>query len=154
MKVVRKRTPSFATNLAKASPKLCAGIFANATRDVDDGQLQNSVKVAPYAAVQEFGSIHVPPRPFLRTTKQEKQGEWAKVLSERIRARNGDLRKAMNDMLSLVRGDIVMTVRHHTWQPLKPATIRAKERKGRPEPNKPLIDTASLIKSISAEVRG
>ena len=142
--------------LADASRKaqLVAGVLKGATADVDDGKIEKSVPVAPYAAAMEFGAKNVPARSFLRSTVAYKESEWRKAIYYAIQRRGFDHpEEALRDVGNLVRGDIVATIRRGDFKPLAPATVKAKERKGRPEPATPLIDTGSMIRSIGFEVR-
>ena len=133
---------------------LAVGIMKNATRDVDEGKTDQAVKIAPYAAMMEFGTRNVPARPFLRTTLAEKRGEWQKTLAlmmEQYGIKNID--QALNILGIQMTGDIKAKIMSGMSPPLSPKTIAAKERKGRPHPDLPLVDTASMVNSIHHEVR-
>lgn len=131
-----------------ASLVAVAGVFKNAENS------ETGESVAKYAKVMEYGSPTVPPRPFMRQTVKAHDDEWKAQLREGLRARGFDkAREVLVAVGRLMRGDIIATIRGGSFKRLAPATIRAKERKGRPEPATPLIDTTSLIKSISSEVR-
>jgi hypothetical protein len=133
---------------------LVVGILKGAHTNVDDGKLEESVPIAPYAAMQEFGTKNIPPRPFLRTTLAEKQSEWSKTIAL-LMQENGvkDLTQALNILGIQMTGDIQAKIRSGAFTPLNPKTIRAKERKGRPHPDAPLRDTESMINAVRYEVR-
>ncbi len=134
--------------------RLIVGVLGGATADVDDGKIQKTIPVAPYAAVHEFGAKNVPQRSFLRSTMMAQEGAWRKAIYFALRRRGVDHpAEALRDAGNLVRGDVVATIRRGDFAPLSPKTVKAKERKGRPEPAAPLIDTGSLIRSIGFEVR-
>ncbi len=153
---VRKTGNGLAALKAKLDGKttLVAGVLKGSTADVDDGKIHKTVPVAPYAAANEFGTEKIPPRPFLRTTFAAKEQEWRKAVFLALQRRGVDHPEmALRDVGGLVRGDIVATIRTGHFTPLSPKTIEAKRRKGRPEPETPLIDTGSLIRSVAYEVR-
>jgi hypothetical protein len=133
---------------------LVVGILKGATRDVDEGKTGDSVPIAPYAAMMEFGTKHVPARPFLRTTLAERQSDWSKTIAL-LMQENGvkDLTKALNLLGIQMTGDIKAKIMSGAFAPLSPKTIAAKERKGRPHPDLPLVDTASMVNAIHHEVR-
>lgn len=133
---------------------LVVGILKGAQTDVDDGALDKSVLIAPYAAVQEFGSKNVPARPFLRSTYAEKKSEWVKTIGDEA-ARRGlsDPAAILEDVGSLMVGHVKDNIMNGDHLPLKPKTIKAKERKGRPFPDHPLVGTTSMVKHIAFEVR-
>lgn len=134
--------------------RLVVGVLKGATADVDDGKIQKRIPVAPYAAVHEYGAKNVPQRSFLRSTMMAKESEWRKAIYYALQRRGADHpAEALRDVGNLVRGDVVATIRRGDFAPLSPKTVKAKERKGRPEPSAPLIDTGSLIRSIGFEVR-
>ena len=131
-----------------------AGVLKGGETDVDNGDLESSRLIAPYAAVQEFGSKNVPARPFLRTTYAEHKGEWLKVIGD-LAAKKGlkDPKEILNQVGILMSRQIVDKIHNGQHLPLNPKTIKAKERKGRPFPDKPLEDTRSMIRHIGHEVR-
>ena len=61
--------------------KLQVGVFESA-------KYEDGTPVAGVAAVQELGSpkMGIPPRPFFRTTAEEKKGEWAELFERAARA--------------------------------------------------------------------
>jgi len=133
---------------------LVVGILKGAHTDVDDGELDKSVLIAPYAAMMEFGTRHIPARPFLRNTLAERQKEWVASIGQQIEQYGvKDLEKALNDLGIQMTGDIKAKIMSGDFAPLSPKTIAAKERKGRPHPDLPLVDTASMVNAIHHEVR-
>ena len=130
------------------------GVLKGSMSDVDDGALDKSVPIAPYAAVQEFGSKNVPPRPFLRTAYAEHKGEWVKAIGdEAARMSLSDPAAVLKSVGTLMVGDVRDKIMNGQHLPLNPKTIKAKERKGRPDPSRPLVDTASMVRHIGYEVR-
>lgn len=110
--------------------------------------------VAEYARFLEYGTTKMPPRPFMRDTVAGHAEEWKAQLVQGIAARGTQsAREVLETVGRMMRADIVSTIRDGQFEPLADSTVRQKERRGRPEPGAPLIDTTSLIKSIGSEVR-
>lgn len=132
---------------------LVAGVLNGATRR-PDANVNERVPIAPYAAVQEFGSKHVPARaPFRRTFFKQKDN-WARGVYEIASRRpNWTAESILKGMLHRVPADIQDTIENDEFKPLAPATIRFKKRMGYAQPEKPMIATGSFVQSISAEVR-
>ena len=135
-----------------------AGVKKNETSDVDNGEIEKSKKIAVYAAAQEFGapSIGLPARPFLRPTYQMRKDEWHQNLLFEVRRRGlGDMEGIMYRIAEDMMKSIKLTIRENkVTPPDKAATIKAKQRKGRPFPAVTLMDTASLVnRGLGFEVR-
>lgn len=102
------------------------------------------------ATAQEFGTVTIPPRPFLRTSLKRNRRRWTGILRPAIRsARSGDgqatLRVLRRTGVVMV-GDTQATLRKGPWIPNAPLTIA---RKGS---SQPLVDTGQLVQSIRALV--
>lgn len=137
-----------------APDRVVVGILKGATRDVDNGAIESSTQIAPYAAMLEFGTSRMPARPFLRQTFAKREKEWARnagLLVEQYGIR--DPAVLLTQMGDAMARDVQAEIRAGDFAPLAPQTIAAKERKGRPEPEKPLIDTASMINAVRFELR-
>ena len=48
--------------------------------------------------------------------------------------------------------DIKNSIENGSWTPNAPATVRAKARKGKGEPDHPLMDTGSMLAAVKFEV--
>ena len=118
-----------------------------------------SVYVADYARVNEFGSFskNIPARPFLRTAFDN----YYKELERSFVAvfRNVLFGKTKKDnalgmlglkMVAVVRKNIV----NGDWKPNAPSVYKAKMRKGKGKSGspKPLIDTSTMLNSITHKV--
>ena len=118
--------------------------------------------VAYIASIQEFGTAGkgIPPRPFLRPTIANHKGEWTKILQQQLKlVVNGRL--SLPDVFDrlglLISGQIRQTISTLQEPPLKQSTIQARLRQRADKAtvgglNKPLVDTGTLIGSISHEV--
>ena len=139
--------------IGRRSRLLTIGVHEEATADVDDGNTKKSVKVAPYAAANEFGTERIPSRPFLKNTMKEHSKDWERLLIAELKNRGNGLQTALNAVGNAATGDVKATITEGNFTALKPQTIKNKERKGRPKPSAILIDTGSLIKSIVYKVK-
>ena len=129
--------------LAKEKVGVKVGILEGAT--TPDGK-----PIAPYAAFNEFGTEHIPSRPFMRQTVAEKTGEWASSTTSLIKGKStekGILKKAVGYMGRQMEADLVEKIKSNIPPANKAATIK---RKG---PGKPtLFDSGDMLHAISSEV--
>ena len=144
-----KKYQAFLDKMAQIAGGVKAGIFGGAT-NTDTG-----ASIAAYAVYNEYGTKHIPPRPFMRTVAKEKPKSWCGVMVARVRG-NAQDPKAWKDALGLageqMKADIQDSIMNGSWAPNAPATIAAKARKGKTEPNKPLFDTGDMYHAVSYEV--
>ena len=106
----------------------------------------NEVSVAQVANWQEFGTEHIPPRPFLRPTLKDNQGIYTDIIKGYIKS--GDSRNSIGLKMSLLlAGDIKETISNIHDPVLVNSTIRARKKRGNTS-IKPLVDTGILLSSI------
>lgn len=125
-----------------------AGVPAGAT--TTDGK-----SIPKYAMYNEVGTAHIPPRPFMRDTVNNKQGDWKAFLESHVDYDNIQRDKCVSVMGVLgevMVADIKQTIQKGDFTPNAPVTIRAKRRRGKSEPDHPLIDTGQMLESIISEV--
>jgi hypothetical protein len=128
-----------------------AGIPAGAT--TTDGK-----SIPEYAMYNEVGTAHIPPRPFMRDTVNDKQDNWKSFLESNVDYNNIQRDKCVSVMGVLgevMVADIKQTIQKGGNPPFAPnaeATRKAKERRGKSEANHPLIDTGQMLESIISEV--
>ena len=140
----------FLAKMAEIAGGVKAGILNNAT--TADGK-----SIATYAAYNEFGGAnnHPPSRPFMRTVAKERPKVWVGQMVAKIRG-NATKPEAWKGALVLagesMKADIKYSIQAGTWKPNAPATIEAKRRKGKVEPDHPLIDTGQMLAAVSYEV--
>lgn len=119
------------------------------------------------AFVNEFGKPpHQPPRPFFRQMIAKHKGEWAGQLGKVLVANNYDARKSLALMGEVIAGELQQSITDLTSPKLADSTIlrkgggsaaklsksRAKARLlGVAGPDKPLIDTGDMRKSVAHE---
>lgn len=116
-----------------------AGFFENAT--YEDG-----TSVALVAAVQNFGGGNVPPRPFFTNAIANNSGQWAGILQGALNATDNNVEASLGMLGEVVVGQIKDSIHQTNAPPLAASTVKAKGF------NKPLIDTATMLNSVSYEV--
>ena len=126
-----------------------AGIPAGAT--TTDGK-----SIPMYAAYNEFGTSRIPARPFMRTTANEHQNEWCETLAGALKGEilKDNAKGAMGLVGEQMKAHIQQTIQKGSFAPNSPKTIATKRRKGKVEPDHPLIDTGQMLASIISEVKG
>lgn len=102
--------------------------------------------VAQVAFWNEFGTIHAPSRPFFRTMIESKSPRWGVGLGNALRRTNYDGRMSLAIMGEAIRGQLRESIRNWSSPPNSPRTVA---RKGF---NKPLIDTAVMLRSAEYQV--
>lgn len=128
----------------------------------ETAKYEDGTPVAYIAAIHEFGaaSRSVPPRPFMRPTIAEHRANWQSLMRSGANklAKGGITAEVFYDRLGLqASGDVRKTIAGIKEPPLKPATVKARERryakgaKGK-SPDKPLVDTGTLLNSVTYAV--
>ena len=107
--------------------KLRIGVFESA-------RYKDGTPVAGVAAVQELGSpkMGIPPRPFFRTTAEEKKGEWANLFGKGAEAVFEGKISAVNalEQIGLVAaGQVKTKISQITAPPLSPVTLHLRKLK-------------------------
>lgn len=126
------------TNKWTTAKVLKVGFFPSA-------KYETGVQVAQLAFWQEFGTINIPPRPFMRNAIAQNKEKWGDLFSTQLK--NGtDAETALNAVGEIARGDVLMSLTSLSSPPLKPSTIAKKGS------SNPLIDTGHLKNSLSFEV--
>ena len=139
----------FLAKMAEIAGGVKAGILEGATNRV------TGEPIAPYAVYNEFGTSRIPARPFMRTVAKSEPKKWVGTMVGHIRGRATDpaiwkqaLGKAGEQMVK----DIQNSIQNGSWTPNAPATVRAKARKGKGEPDHPLMDTGEMFAAVKFEV--
>ena len=105
--------------------------------------------VAYVATIHEFGTAHIPARPFMRPAVQDNGPEWMKLFEQGATAiiQGTYTAREVLEMVTLrAAGDIAKKIQAVTAPPLSPITIA---RKGH---DKPLIDTGQMSQSVTGKV--
>lgn len=140
-------------NARGSKATLLVGVLNGATRHVDNS-VDERVPIAPYAAVQEFGSKHVPARaPFRRAFTMYKDAWKAGILEKFEKFPNRTAAQVLHGVQFRFAAEVTNVIENEEFKPLAPATIRQKKKMGYPQPEKPMIATGSFAHRISGEVR-
>lgn len=111
----------------------------------------DGVEIWLYATINEYGSINTPSRPFFRTAIntnrkyiiQQLKDNLSKVATGKMSGEN-----ALKSIGLEVQGLIQDSIKNGGWKANADSTIKAKKGKGQP-----LIDTGSMLKAVSFEIR-
>lgn len=115
----------------------------------DDGKKEpNKTSVYDVAVYNEYGTSHIPARPFMRQTVDNHEQEWADMaqkLEDRV-ANGMSVEQALDILGNKAEGHMKETVGQGKFKPNSPKTIK---RKGSAQP---LIDTGLMRESITYKV--
>ena len=148
-----KKYKRFLQKLGEIAGGVKAGILEGAT--TTDGK-----SIAEYAAYNEFGTHrngeqHIPARPFMRTVAKERPKVWVGKMVAKIKG-HATQPEAWKGALVLagesMKSDIQHSIQAGKWTPNAEATVNEKRRKGKVEPDHPLIDTGQMLAAVSYEV--
>jgi hypothetical protein len=127
----------------------------------ESAQYADGTPVAYVAAIHEYGyeAGGIPPRPFMRSTIAEKQGEW-KVLAQNAAKQIAAGRMSSVEYVGLLAatatGHVQKKIGSITAPPLKLATVqaRARRRASGVASDKPLVDTAIMLQTMTSIAEG
>lgn len=102
--------------------------------------------VALIAAIQDFGSGTIPPRPFFRGMIARESPGWGNALALNLKATNYDVAATLGRMGAGIKGQLQKSIIDLWAPPLAPSTIA---RKGF---DKPLIETSHMLNSADFRV--
>lgn len=108
--------------------------------------------VATVAAVQEFGNDRVPARSFMRTTIAERGRQWPRAAEAVLRVSNCNARQALETLGQVAAQEMQSKISEITEPQLAPSTVKQRLKKGSERPDKPLIDTATMINALRYQV--
>jgi hypothetical protein len=135
--------------IAKLKITARAGIPAGAT--ATDGK-----SIPEYALYNELGTTRIPARPFMRTTADTHSDEWCQTVEGALNYKEIDQNQGklvMGLVGEQMKAHIQETIQKGSFAPNAPKTVEAKRRKGKVEPDHPLIDTGQMLASIISEVK-
>ena len=139
----------FLAKMSEIAGGVKAGILEGATNRV------TGEPIAPYAIYNEFGTKNIPARPFMRTVAKSEPKKWIGEMVRHIRGKATDpaiWKQALGVAGESMKADIKDSIQNGAWTPNAPATVRAKARKGKVEPDHPLMDTGEMFAAVSFEV--
>lgn len=99
------------------------------------------------AALNEFGTSKMPPRPFFRNMIAAKQGEWPSAVAGLLKANDYDAAKTLDITGEAIASQLQESIQQLTSPPLAQSTI---DKKGF---DKPLIEHGDMINAVSHEVK-
>lgn len=114
------------------------------------GTSADGVRIVDYATFNEFGTEHIPARPFMRRTADTAEGKVsaaAKTLAKNLVAGRLNVNQVLDQLGLLYQSLIRNTIRSTpSWAaPNAPATIRRKKS------SVPLIDTGMMLGAVDFE---
>lgn len=142
-------------------------ILATAIRDIqskklrvgwfDTSRYQDGTPVAYVAAIQEFGHGAIPPRPFMRPTISQQRQAWRDTLrkgAKQVLAERLTFEQMLTAFGLSAAGQVAESIKAVTAPPLSPRTLAARQAKKKTPgvSEKPLIDTALMFQSVTAQV--
>jgi hypothetical protein len=119
--------------------------------------------VAMIAAIQNWGApaVGIPPRPFFSNAIRAKKGEWPTAIRNLLKDNNYDALRTLQQTGEVIAGQLRRSIIETNDPPLKASTLRArgvapgmKYNASKPATfgAKPLIDTGTLLNSVSYKV--
>ncbi len=106
---------------------------------------------AEVAFWNEFGTENIPERSFIRSTADEKRGNYTRTMKGealKIMAGKSTVKVSLEKVGLLAQGHVRKKIKNLKSPPNAPATIKAKGS------SNPLIDTGLMLQSINYEVKG
>ncbi|AAX88343.1 TPA: hypothetical protein ACPIWO_000468 [Haemophilus influenzae] len=96
----------------------------------------------------EYGTAHIPSRPFIRQTFEDNQQALAQYLGRVVEnvAKGDDLVQELSKLGQWYQDKQKKTLTSYPWTPNAPSTRRRKKS------SKPLVDTSQLVNSIRYKV--
>lgn len=132
-----------ARNLSKLDGlQIKVGVLRNA------GNYPDGTKVVDVAAWNEFGTRHIPPRPFIRQTYAMYGADVKQVQAKLIRrviAGSVGASTVAQDTGDWYKGIVQRSITNTAWTPNAPRTVALKGSA------KPLVDTGQLLNAIDWE---
>ena len=114
--------------------------------------------VAYVAAIQEFGSGPIPPRPFLRPAAADNKDKWGKLVASGVKAALREaieLDSALAQVGMLGASDVQNAIRAVSSPGLAESTIRnrrTRTTRNKNQSTKPLVDTGQMLQSVTSKV--
>ena len=152
----------------KSAAKLKVGFLAG-------GAYPDGTSVAMVAALQNFGTGSIPPRPFFSNMVREKSPNWGVQLADLLKRNDYDAAKALALMGEGVKAQLRQSIVDTFDPPLSEITLMLRKMKAEGEiitgaslgeaarrlaagespsgvSTKPLVDTGNLLASVDSEV--
>lgn len=141
---------TYPTNEAGASKKTIRANVRKLSQAAFENRYGSSsagLHVAQVAFWQEYGTdAGTPARPFMQDTVNRRSPRWGVKLGNILRKNDYDAQLALVLMGELIRAQIRESINNWSAPPNSPRTVAEKKF------NKPLIDTAVMIRSVDYQV--
>lgn len=96
--------------------------------------------------------IIIPSRPFLRQTVEKQKDKWCRGIAADLGKNPDEAKSVLYRAGEVMHKDVIDEIQSGDFLENAPATIRAKEKKGKGEAAHPLIDTGQMMEAVSYEV--
>ncbi len=113
---------------------------------LEDATYPDGTSVAMVAAMQNFGTSKIPPRPFFTIAVAQNSPQWPTDLAKLLNANGFDSEVTLTLMGFKIVGEIQDSIVAFDSVPLSPKTIAAKGF------DKQLVDTGQMLRSVGSEV--
>ncbi|HEY8838134.1 MAG TPA: hypothetical protein VIO16_10755 [Dehalococcoidia bacterium] len=136
--------------LQAALAKISAGVSKPATLSVgflEGSTASNGDSIPLRAALNEFGTKNMPPRPFFRSMVASKSPEWPKAVGDLLKANDYDGEKTLGQAGEAIKGQLQQSITDLMSPPLAESTIK---RKGF---DKPLIEHGDMLNAVDFTVK-
>ncbi len=124
----------------------------------ESAKYDDGTPVAYVATIQEYGfaAKNIPPRPFMRPTKDHKMSSWKEYMRSGAKAvlRGGvTIDQVFDQVGGKMVGDLKQAIVDVTSPALKQSTVDARSRryatKGTVASNKPLVDSKLMLNTVT-----
>ena len=112
----------------------------------------DGVEIYLYASFNEYGTSDIPARPFFRSAINKNRKEIVSEMKSFLgKVGTGKLtgEQALKGIGLIVQGMIQDSIKNGGWESNAPSTVKAKKGTGQP-----LIETGSMLRAVSFEIRG
>jgi hypothetical protein len=117
---------------------------------VEVGVLEGA-STAPRAFYNEFGTTHIPGRPALRNTIQEKSGRWGEIIGQGLKGKIQDpnaIIVALGQTGEAAKADFSDMIGSGVGPALAESTVKRKQAKGIAAADLQLVETGEYQRSI------
>lgn len=116
----------------------------------DSGTYEDGTTLVEVALFNEYGTVNMPSRPFIRGTYWDNEAEIKAFIKKTVAngiAKKEDAHTIMSKIGVYAKGLMQKEIKDGAWAPNAPSTIKSKKS------SQPLIDTARMRQSIVYIVR-
>jgi hypothetical protein len=114
---------------------------------LESGRYEDGTSIPMVAAINNYGTARIPPRPFFSNMVKDKSPEWPKGIAAQLKATDYDVTKTLNSTGDLIEGQLRDSIVNGVYAPLAQSTI---DRKGF---DKPLIDSHTMVNAPRHEIK-